>query len=1146
MHKIKRLFKLYLATILLAGSYHAIQNESSLSAVAAQYIDEVLPHKKLKFEERMTRGFKARCMSLLVYPAYALADAAWFTPKAAWEYACSQSCPEPHATELAQQAREDFTLAKRSLVGFASFPAGLISADYVTRHFVQKQSDDGIIRSGGLYYATEGRELQLQTVKQVQNLVAYAKNNDRRISIKGSGLSQGMQYLPIDNGDLVLDMTGLNDVSILPEEKIAIAQAGATWREVQTACNPHRLSIQVMQASNIFTVGGSLSANCHGWDHHAGTLSNTIRALTIVNANGELQRVERGEPLFGLIAGGYGLHGIIVEAEIELTDNHALIDYGEEVAINDYVRYFYEDLLPQKDVEMHLYRLSLDPRALLSEGVAQNYRRDPKRPGTLVSDLTDEAEMGRRIERVGVHTARKFQTFRKEYWKQEKQTIIRPRETSRNDEMRAPIQAMLNHSQHDSEWLQEFFLPGEELAPFLAELGPLLTDYKVCLINASVRYVKQDTHALMGYARDGDRFAVVLCFNQPLDPREIDHSKEWIRRAIDLTLKHGGSYYLPYQQFASKEQFQSSYPHFDAFMLAKAEQDPDEIFNSQFYEHHKELVAAKQPADEGSIRRDALSAFRLVLGDQDSRREYRKFFRNIFLNLDEDAFIALADEALITAGDNQQLYQTLEDRLSEAEFSTPKSLWRSLRALRQQKKALRQQVETLMGSDTPIDGYVEIGFPGRMIRPVAKVLDLTGPVYVVNTEEGLADYLQSGFPRPYDSFIPLGNYNPLTDSMESGSVDLVSAFIGLHHCPVDQLDAFVQSIADVLRSGGSFLLRDHDAHNAQLHAQATLAHTSFNLGTGVPWDGIGDGMDESTEIRNFQGLDYWDALMEKHGLMRDKDVSPLLRPGDPTNNALVRYVKRPTGIALAEVELDNPESKRPQMQTFMTSIEWHSVRNARSYADYIEHTPFYMYPYFSEIQSFWQTFALSWKEARKYHSAWEIISSDYFLMNLFIALFHSMEFFLKGLISAPIAWMYQSEANLEPDTISMVVWDKNDQLKAYDSVRILRSAEADFSVHEVELPRYMKFRDLVLDMTDKGIQLLNVAGQKRIQLQCSVDTAQTELCEGISGSRLIGKVVIPATPERSIVYLNAEVPKLHRILKELRQRGVSIDYIHDF
>jgi tol-pal system protein YbgF len=79
-----------------------------------------------------------------------------------------------------------------------------------------------------------------------------------------------------------------------------------------------------------------------------------------------------------------------------------------------------------------------------------------------------------------------------------------------------------------------------------------------------VRFVKKDEYSKFGYAVDGDRFSVVLCFNQSLQQSQIIQTKKWVRAANDLVIKHGGTFYLPYQQFASQKQFEDLRKQFQA------------------------------------------------------------------------------------------------------------------------------------------------------------------------------------------------------------------------------------------------------------------------------------------------------------------------------------------------------------------------------------------------------------------------------------------------------------------------------------------------------------------------------------------------------------------------------------------------------
>lgn len=81
-----------------------------------------------------------------------------------------------------------------------------------------------------------------------------------------------------------------------------------------------RFAVQAMQSTDIFTVGGSISVNAHGMDHQAGAIAKSIRSMRLMLADGSLRTVSptQDKELFDLVVGGYGLFGVIVEAELSI------------------------------------------------------------------------------------------------------------------------------------------------------------------------------------------------------------------------------------------------------------------------------------------------------------------------------------------------------------------------------------------------------------------------------------------------------------------------------------------------------------------------------------------------------------------------------------------------------------------------------------------------------------------------------------------------------------------------------------------------------------------------------------------------------------------------------------------------------------
>ena len=108
---------------------------------------------------------------------------------------------------------------------------------------------------------------EIITIRSQQDVETALKNlpENTKITISGTRHSQG-GHIVYPNG-IVLDMTNYNKiVSISPKNKLVSVQSGATWSIVQKEANKHGLAVKVMQSSNIFSVGGSLSANVHGRD----------------------------------------------------------------------------------------------------------------------------------------------------------------------------------------------------------------------------------------------------------------------------------------------------------------------------------------------------------------------------------------------------------------------------------------------------------------------------------------------------------------------------------------------------------------------------------------------------------------------------------------------------------------------------------------------------------------------------------------------------------------------------------------------------------------------------------------------------------------------------------------------------------------
>ncbi len=195
---------------------------------------------------------------------------------------------------------------------------------------------------------------------------------------------------------------------------------------------------------------------------------------------------------------------------------------------------------------------------------------------------------------------------------------------------------------------------------------------------------------------------------------------------------------------------------------------------------------------------------------------------------------------------------------------------------------IRAQTLALLGDQKTINGYLEIGSIGRYYSVLRKDLSFKGPLYMMNDitpTNSPVDMIDRGQIRPVGRFLPLGNYEaPSAHGVHEESLDLITCYIGLHHCPLDVLADFVCSIASALRPGGLFVLRDHDCTSPGMKAFVSLVHTVFNAGTDVSW------MDNDAELRHFRSVAEWIDYLAGFGLVHEGQR--LLQENDPTDNVL--------------------------------------------------------------------------------------------------------------------------------------------------------------------------------------------------------------------------------------------------------------------
>lgn len=280
-----------------------------------------------------------------------------------------------------------------------------------------------------------------------------------------------------------------------------------------------------------------------------------------------------------------------------------------------------------------------------------------------------------------------------------------------------------------------------------------------------------------------------------------------------------------------------------------------------------------------------ISDFKTVFSDKVWSDKFYQFLQVIFHLYPEDKFHHLINETTKAGGSDEEIYKKIQADLpkikpflSELTFALP--------ALKKQKKEMSNQVLQLLGDRKNINGYLEIGSTGRYISELKKHISLLGQVFITNDiqpNNSIAEIIERGQISKIGSFFLINNYQPIS-KIETESIDLITCFIGLHHCPLDLLDAYIKSIHRILRKGGQFIMRDHDVKTKEMATFVSLIHSVFNLGLNVNWE------TDHSEFKSFKSIDEWSKILTSYGF--SDSGSRILQDKDPSDNTLVSFIKQ--------------------------------------------------------------------------------------------------------------------------------------------------------------------------------------------------------------------------------------------------------------
>ena len=172
---------------------------------------------------------------------------------------------------------------------------------------------------------------RVQDAEDVSESVRFATSHGYEISVR-SGNHSIAGHGTMD-GSLVIDLAGLNSVSIDAKRRIARVGSGANSGHLAGAAHAYGLAVSTGDTASV-GLGGLITGGGIGWmARKHGLAIDNVLSFGIVTADGEIRRASAKEnpDLFWAVRGGGGNFGIVTEFELKLWPDGAV--YGGALAL---------------------------------------------------------------------------------------------------------------------------------------------------------------------------------------------------------------------------------------------------------------------------------------------------------------------------------------------------------------------------------------------------------------------------------------------------------------------------------------------------------------------------------------------------------------------------------------------------------------------------------------------------------------------------------------------------------------------------------------------------------------------------------------------------------------------------------------------
>jgi FAD/FMN-containing dehydrogenase len=353
--------------------------------------------------------------------------------------------------------------------------------------------------------------------------------------------------------------------------------------------------IQKQTGADRLSLGGALAGNVHGRGLKLKPIVGDVESFTLMDADGRLRTCSRSQnrDLFRLAIGGYGLFGIVTRVSLRLMPRTKLERVVEVVDTDEVMKAF-----DRRMAQGFLYgdcQFSTDAKSdgFLKSGLFSCYRALPA-DAAMPAEVKELGEGHWRELYYLSHadTRRAYETYvayylstsGQRYWSDLNQMSLYL--DNYHEELDRRMQAKVK----GSEMITELYVPRPALSGFLAAVRRDFRQHGAQLIYGTIRLIEKDDESFLAWAR-APWVCTVMNLHVEHDEAGQRKAADDFRRLIDRAIEFGGSYFLTYHRWASRQQVEACYPQMAEFLRLKRRHDPGEVFQSDWYRHYKQMFA---------------------------------------------------------------------------------------------------------------------------------------------------------------------------------------------------------------------------------------------------------------------------------------------------------------------------------------------------------------------------------------------------------------------------------------------------------------------------------------------------------------------------------------------------------------------------